>query len=138
MYENHIGEIPEGYVVHHIDFTKNNFLENFQMMTRKEHRILHNSGENNPNYGKHPSEKTKELMRESHIGKHPSEESRKLMRKKQKGESNPASILTEQDAIQIRIDLKEGILTQAEIGEKFGVKQQTISAIKLRKRWKHI
>ena len=53
-----------------------------------------------------------------------------------KGELNPNSKLTEKDVIEIRIDLKEGILTQKEIGEKFGVSQVTISRIKLNKNWR--
>ena len=54
------------------------------------------------------------------------------------GETNKNSKLTEKNVIKIRIDLKEGKLTQKEIGEKFGVKQAVISSIKLRKIWKHI
>jgi len=49
MYKYFIEEITEGYIVHHIDFTKNNILENFQVMTKSEHRRLHNKGEHNSN-----------------------------------------------------------------------------------------
>jgi len=97
MYKTFIEKIPEGYVVHHKDFTKNNFLDNFEMMDDKEHRKLHNKGENNPNV-----------------------------------------ILTEKDVIQIRILLKEEVLTQKEIGEMFGVSISTISNIKTRKIWNFI
>jgi len=114
MYETHIEEIQEGCIVHHKDFTKNNFMDNFQMMTNEEHTILHHTGLNH------------------------SEKSKKLMSDKSIGEKNPASTLTEQDIIQIRIDLDEGVLTQTEISKKFGVCHQTISLIKNRKRWKHI
>jgi len=117
MFETYIEEILKGYVIHHKDFTKNDFLENFQMMTDEDHKRLHKSGENNPMFGKHHSEKTLELMR---------------------GESHPNSILKEQDVIQIRKLCDEGILTQKEIGEKFGDHQLTISRIKNRKLWKHI
>ena len=55
-----------------------------------------------------------------------------------KGENNPSSILKEKNVIEIRIDLKEGILTQKQIAKKFGVCPMTISAIKTRKIWKHI
>jgi len=82
-------------------------------------------GENNSMFGKHPSEKTRKLMREKKKGKH-------------LGEGNPNSILTEKKVIEIRIDLKEGILTQKEIGEKFGVKKITISNINTGRTWKHI
>jgi len=101
--------LKENEVVHHIDFTKDNFLDNFEMMTKYEHARLHNKGEKN------------------YFHNNPL-----------RGENHPRSILKEQDVIEIRIDLKEGILTQAEIGEKFGVNQNTISKIKNNKLWKHI
>jgi len=137
IYENHIRKIPEGYVIHHIDFSKDNFLENLQMMTKGEHNTVHHKN-------KIISEGTKKLMSENHadfkgekhpmFGKHHSEKTKELKR----GENNPNSILTEQNVIEIRIDLNEEILTQKEIGEKFGVCRKTISLIKHRKLWKHI
>jgi len=45
--------------VHHKDFTKINRLDNLQLMIKKEHNKLHNSGENHPVFGKHHSEKLK-------------------------------------------------------------------------------
>ena len=145
MFETHIEKIPKGYVIHHIDFTKNNILDNLQMMTNEGHSILHHTGL------KH-SEKTKKLMRENHadfkgenhpmFGKHQSEKTKKLMREKKigkyLGENHSQSILTEQKVIQIRKLCDEGILTQAKIGEKFGVSRRTISNIKNRRTWKHI
>jgi len=124
MYETHIEKIPKGYVIHHIDFTKNNYLDNFEMITDFEHRSLHNKGENHHNYGKHPSEETRKLISENHADV--------------KGENNKNSILTEQKVIQIRVDLEEGVLTQTEIAKKFGVSKSVISDIKRRKTWKHI
>lgn len=114
MYGNHIEKIPEGYIIHHIDFTTNNILENFEKMTNEEHNRVHHKGL------KH-SEKTLELMGENN-----------------KGENNPNVILTERKVIEIRKHLGEGILTQKEIGAKFGVVQTTISDIKTGKIWKHI
>jgi len=143
MYETFINKIPKGYVVHHTDFTKNDFLENFEMMTNEEHRRLHTKGENNPNYGKYGKENP-------NYGEHPSEETKKLMSENNKGENNPMfgskrpgeksghHTLTEQDVIQIRRLCDEGILTQREIGEKFGVSQVTISDIKRGKIWRHL
>jgi len=84
-----------------------------------------NIGENNPMFGKHQSEKTKKLISDKMIGKY-------------RGENSPTSTLKNQDVIKIRLLSDEGILTQTEIGEKFGVNHRTISAIKLRKTWKHI
>jgi len=84
MFKTFIGLIPKGYVIHHIDFIKdNNFLENFQLMTRGEHSSIHTKGENNPMfgvslhrygkdapfYGNHHAEKTKKLISEANIGK---------------------------------------------------------------------
>jgi len=135
-FNNYILEKNE--CVHHIDFTKDNFLDNFQAMTKKEHTILHRKGMNH-------SEKTRKLMRENHadfkgekhpmFGKHPSEKTRKLMSENNKGENGPNSKLTEQKVIQIRILLDEGILTQKEIAKKFGVSHVTISDIKNNRSW---
>jgi len=61
-----------------------------------------------------------------------------LLSKKKKGENNLNSILTEEQVIQIKLLLKEGILTQQEIADMFGVKQTTISAIKNKRSWSHI
>ena len=124
MHEAFIGEIPEGYIIHHIDFTTDNLLNNFKMMTNEDHKKLHNKGENHPMFGKHHSEETKKLISENHSDT--------------KCENHPRSILTEQKVIKIRIDLDEGILTQKEIGKKFGVKHNAISMIKLGKTWNHI
>lgn len=44
IWEFYRGEIPEGYVIHHIDFNPaNNALSNLQMMERGEHMKLHNA-----------------------------------------------------------------------------------------------
>jgi len=132
MYTHFIGLIPKGFVIHHLDFTTNNFLENFQVMTRSEHQKLHNpKGEKNPNYGKHLSEKTKKLMSETW------KEKSKNGELNNKGEDNGRAILKEQDVTQIRKLSGEG-LTNVEIAKMFGVNQQTISKIKNRKLWKHI
>jgi len=55
-----------------------------------------------------------------------------------KGENHPSHILTEQNIIEIRNDLDMNLLTQIEIGKKFGVDRSTISLIKRGKIWKHI
>lgn len=42
IWEKAYGEIPEGYIIHHIDGNKsNNDLSNLQMMSREEHSRLH-------------------------------------------------------------------------------------------------
>ena len=44
IYEKFKGKIPDGYLIHHIDFDKNNNnIENLVVMTYSEHRSLHNS-----------------------------------------------------------------------------------------------
>ena len=78
------GEKPEGYVVHHINEDKcDNRKENLTYMKDSEHRIHHMNltigpycyttgsqmGENNTFYGKHHSDETKRILRESKIGK---------------------------------------------------------------------
>jgi hypothetical protein len=54
------------------------------------------------------------------------------------GLKNPSCKLTKDKVIQIRFLLKEGILSQLEIGKLFGVSQIQISRIKLRKNWKDL
>jgi len=130
--------------VHHLDKNpSNNVLENFKLMNNSKHNSLHMSGENNPlygktgenhpMYGKHHSEETKRLMRKSKIGKKCPEVSKRMS-----GENHPNVKLTELDIIRIKELLDEGILTQKEIGEIFGVHQTLISAIKNGRIWKHI
>jgi len=123
MYKTFIEKIPEGYIIHHKDFTKDNFLDNFQLMTKSEHSRLHKKG-------KIVLEKTKELMR----GKN-----NPMFGIKRCGELGPFHKLIKQDIIEIRKLCCEGILTQKEIGKLFGVNnRRTISSIKNNKSWKNI
>ena len=77
--------------------------EELIFLTIREHHILRKvsdstreklratkKGENNPNYGKHLSEETKQKIGEANKGKPKSEETRKKMREAKKGENNPA------------------------------------------------
>jgi len=105
----------------------------------------HFNGKNAPFYGKHRSEESKrkqsERMKgENHpfYGKHHSEETKKKQSEKKKGEFSPRSILKEKDVIEIWKDLKEGILTQKQIGEKFVVSNVAISNIKTGRTWLYI
>jgi len=131
MYETFIGEIPEEFVIHHKDFTKNNFLDNFKIMINREHRKLHMNGKNHYNFEKHPSEKTRKLMSEKKKG-----ENNYNFGKNFSGGNGPASKLKEQDVIQIWKYIDEGILTQKEIAKKFGISPSTISDIKNKRSWK--
>ena len=48
VYELFVGQIPKGYVIHHIDLNKkNNNLDNLFLCTISEHMILHNLNERN-------------------------------------------------------------------------------------------
>jgi len=114
----------------HINGNKENnkFPENIEWCTPSENikhafkiGLKNHKGKNHPMYGKHHTEETKKKQSE-----------------KAKGENNPRSILTEEKVIKIWKDLKEGILTQKQIGEKFGVGYTTISDIKNKKRWKNL
>lgn len=55
-----------------------------------------------------------------------------------KGENNPNHTLKNNDIIEIRIDLKEGILTQREIAKRFNVSQRTIWSIEHGKMWSNV
>lgn len=49
----HGKKMPKGYHIHHKDENKtNNDINNLQLMTASDHRKLHMSKENHPNYGK--------------------------------------------------------------------------------------
>ena len=49
----HNEEIPKDHIIHHKDGNKlNNCILNLEILPSKEHNVFHNSGENNPMYGK--------------------------------------------------------------------------------------
>lgn len=53
LYENFIGEIPKGYVIHHKDFNPlNNNLDNLICISRGDHVALHNKTTRKSMYGK--------------------------------------------------------------------------------------
>ncbi len=106
-------KLKDNECIHHTNGDKeNNIFENLEKMSKYEHQSFHKKG-------KYFSEKHKIKISE-----------------KTKGENNHNHKLTEQDVIQIKLLLKEGILTQQEIADIFGVSRGTISKIKLGKRWK--
>jgi hypothetical protein len=50
-YYNNIDVIPKGYVIHHIDFNKqNNDISNLQLLTHSDHSKLHSKLSNNGSY----------------------------------------------------------------------------------------
>ncbi len=71
-YKNEVGEVPEGYVVHHKDWDKfNNDIDNLELMTKKEHSILHASN---------PSDETRRKIREGNRNRIVSEASKEKRR----------------------------------------------------------
>lgn len=64
IYEDFYGNgIPRGYVIHHKNGNKlDNCILNLQLMGKEDHVSLHNSGVNNPMFGKTHSEETKIKM----------------------------------------------------------------------------
>ncbi len=67
IWEEHYGEIPKGYVIHHKDKNpQNNCILNLQLMTKEEHISLHTQGENNPMYGKVFSPEHRKKLSENH------------------------------------------------------------------------
>jgi hypothetical protein len=113
MYETFIGVIPEGYDVHHKDFTKNNYLDNFKLIPKSEHHRLHKI-----NY--HPSIKTKNKISEA-----------------TKGEKNPNSKLSEKQVIQIHKLIKLGF-KNIEISKIYEVNPVNICDIKYGRIWNYI
>ena len=65
LWKKYNGEIPKGWVVHHIDCdSSNNDIGNLQCMSLSEHIILHKTGF-------HHAEETKEKLRQAKLGKKP-------------------------------------------------------------------
>jgi len=118
VYETFVRKLSLNEIVHHKDEDKlnNDYMNNLIPIDELEHKRLHMKGENNPMFGKKCLEQSEKM----------------------KGENNPNVKLTKQNIIQIKIDLKEGLLNQKSIANKCGVSQQTICDIKNNRTWKHI
>lgn len=97
-------EVPEGYIIHHKNEDKlDNCILNLQVMRDKDHRILHNTGENHPFFGKHLSNEHKQKLSKANsgennpmYGKTHSEESKNKM-----SESHKGMIYSEESMIQM-------------------------------------
>lgn len=143
--------------VHHLNGIKlDNNLDNFQLMIQFDHKSFHMSGEKHPMYGVHRYGENAPNFGNKHSDRSKLKMSEKLKYKFKKGELNTKGInnpmygvhkygndspnhkLTEQDVVQIKLLLEEGILTQKEIAEIFEVDRKTISNIKTEKTWKHV
>lgn len=65
LYETFIGDIPEGYVIHHKDFNKlNNSLDNLVCLSNGEHTKLHNSTTRKNMYGNRKKDLNEEIIKE--------------------------------------------------------------------------
>lgn len=67
IWEEHYGEIPEGYVIHHKNENpQDNSISNLELMERGKHVSLHESGEKHHFYGKHLSPEHRRKVSENH------------------------------------------------------------------------
>jgi hypothetical protein len=109
IYETFKEKLEKDYVIHHTNDEKDNFIDNLKSIPKEEH-------DNNK------SEKTRKRMSESMKGKYKSEEHKKRM-----SESHGLSYQT---YINIENSVKEKILTEKEMIEKYKVSRSTIQKIK--------
>lgn len=76
VWEKHNGKIPKGYEIHHKDGnTKNNEIDNLEMLLSFDHKSLHAKRQ----IGRKMSKETKEKISNSHKGKKASDETKKKM-----------------------------------------------------------
>jgi len=128
-------KLRKNEVIHHINFTLENNINNLKLMADFDHRSLHNKGENNPMFGVHKYGKNAPMY-----GKYHTEDSIKKIRQNhfpQKGENNNNSVLTNRKVIQIKMLFKLGFKNK-EISEIFRVKPNTISQIRTKRTWSHV
>lgn len=65
LYETFVGDIPEGYIIHHTDYNPlNNNLDNLVCMTKSEHISLHNKTTRKNMYGNRKCDLTQEQKEE--------------------------------------------------------------------------
>jgi len=110
--QNLIGrELLRNEVVHHKNMdTRDNRIENLQVMTARDHNILHGCRE------------FIKLAKAASLDKMP------------KGEENHRSKLT----VDIIREIREESGTIRDIGKKYGISHSTVSKIKKRQRWAHV
>lgn len=98
VYSTFVGQIPQGFVIHHIDQDpSNNLYTNLKAMTEAEHLSLHHKGKKKGPHsqehkkkiglkskGRKQSEETKEKIRQARLGTKRSEETKKKLSEKGK------------------------------------------------------
>lgn len=82
------------------------------------------SGNKNPMYGKKHNEKTRILMKQNQVSRN--------------GEENTAVKLSNEKVVKIRELYASGMFKQSDLAKSFGVNQQSVSNIILKKTWKFL
>lgn len=149
-------EIPEGHVIHHKDKNpENDSPENLEMLTKKEHTCLHQTGREKSLEekkiiserfkGKHLSFEHRKKISERQIGRKLSPETVQKMSESRKGKECPRNQgensgrakLTEKDVIEIK-ELLKAKIPMRKIGNLYKVSDHTIFCIKEERSWKYI
>lgn len=92
---------------------------------------------NKNNLGHKHTEEAKKKIGIAHLGKKTSEETKKKMSIACRGERSPCAKLTEEQVLEIHIELMRGA-RQCILAKKFGVSQTTIHDIRYGRTWKHL
>lgn len=139
VWERAHGPIPAGYVVHHKNGNKrDNSLENLELLIHEQHSRHHNDRYARTKACENCGREYEPAPTKRKRSKSCSQECRNtLIARSRLGSKNPQSFLTETTIRAIRAAFADGI-TQKEIILRFELKQQTVSAIILRKAWAHV
>lgn len=139
-WENEIGPIPDGLVVHHIDGDpSNNDLHNLYLMPASEHARHHRLSEGEkvktkcPNCGKITVRlKSRVDRRNTRYCSHG------CAYEDARGESNPNSKLTEGEVREILVRYKNEDTIMRQLGDEYGVTRECISDIINGENWSHL
>uniref|UniRef100_A0A6M3IFD4 GIY-YIG domain-containing protein n=1 Tax=viral metagenome TaxID=1070528 RepID=A0A6M3IFD4_9ZZZZ len=87
------------------------------------------------------SEETKRRIGAANLGRvlgPQSEEHKRNISEANRGENNANAKLTEQDVREIMVLLEDGVLSQQQIADRYGVSRETVRLIKRRRTWAHV
>jgi group I intron endonuclease len=94
------------------------------------------NGQENPQYGKSLSRETRRKLSEAMQGRNlHTEEDRRKMSEAARGAKNSQAKLTRQEAAEIKYLALEGVQTQLNIAEEYGISRATVSSIKRGVAW---